>query len=240
MELDLRSFTPARVAIGRTGNSVPTAELLRFQLDHARARDAVYQELAPGWPPLPHIALASAARNRAEYLRRPDLGRKLSEESKTRLAKGAYDAAIVIADGLSALAVQRHALPLLEELLPLLNSEAWSLAPLTVVSRGRVAIGDEIGQCLGARSATVLIGERPGLTSPDSLGIYVTWDPRPGRTDAERNCISNVRGEGLSYGVAARLIHLLLSEARRQELSGVGLRPALKEEPSGKPAITAP
>ena len=222
MELDLRSFTPARVAIGRTGNSLPTCELLRFQLDHARARDAVYQELDPNWPPLPHIALHSAARDRGTYLRRPDLGRKLSEESKARLQPGNYDTAIVIADGLSALAVDRHALPLLEEVRALL--QGWRLAPLTVVSQGRVAIGDEIGQLLGARSVVLLIGERPGLTSPDSLGAYLTWDPRPGRTDAERNCVSNIRAEGLSYSSAARRIHLLLSAARRQGISGIQLR----------------
>jgi ethanolamine ammonia-lyase small subunit len=224
MDVDLRSFTPARVALGRTGNSVPTAELLRFQLDHARARDAVYQELPRGWPPVPHVAVLSAARDRAEYLRRPDLGRKLSEESKARLKPGDYDAAIVMADGLSALAAERHALPLFDALFPLLSSEDWRLAPLTVASQGRVAIGDEIGERLGARAVVVLIGERPGLSSPDSLGVYVTWDPKPGRTDAERNCISNIRTEGLGYGAAGRLIHLLLSEARRQKLSGVRLR----------------
>jgi ethanolamine ammonia-lyase small subunit len=224
MELDLRSFTPARVAIGRTGNSLPTAELLRFELDHARARDAVYRELAPGWPPLPHIALQSAAPDRSTYLRRPDLGRRLSEESKTRLSHGDYDTAIIIADGLSALAVERHALPLLEQLQALLPREDWRLAPLTVVAQGRVAVGDEIGERLGARSVVVLIGERPGLTSPDSLGVYFTWNPRPGRTDAQRNCVSNIRAEGLGYGPAARLIHLLLNEARRQKLSGVQLR----------------
>jgi ethanolamine ammonia-lyase small subunit len=224
MALDLKAFTPARVAIGRTGNSLPTAELLRFQLDHARARDTVYQELDPGWPPLPHLALRSAAGDRGTYLRRPDLGRRLSEESKALLAPGDYDVAIAIADGLSALAVHRHALPLLEELSQLLRAEDWRLAPFAVVSQGRVAIGDEIGQLLGARSVVLLIGERPGLTSPDSLGIYVTWDPRLGRTDAERNCVSNVRAEGLGYVAAARRIHLLLNAARLQMVSGVQLR----------------
>ncbi len=224
MELDLRTFTPARVAIGRTGNSLPTSELLRFELDHARARDAVYRELEPGWPPVPHIALHSAARDRSTYLRRPDLGRKLSEESKARLEPGDYGAALVIADGLSALAVQRHALPLLEELQALLAADHCRLAPLSVAAQGRVAVGDEIGERLGARSVVVLIGERPGFSSPDSLGAYITWDPHPGRTDAERNCVSNIRAEGLGYGAAARLIHFLLSEARRQKLSGVQLR----------------
>jgi len=224
LELDLRSFTPARVAIGRTGNSVPTRELLRFELDHARARDAVYHELEPGWPPHPHLSLHSAARDRATYLRRADLGRKLSDESRALLTPGDYDAAIVVADGLSALAVHRHALPLLEELLLPLKNENWRLAPLTVVSQGRVAIGDEIGQLLGARLVVLLIGERPGLTSPDSLGIYVTWNPRPGRTDAERNCVSNIRTEGLDYRAAVRHVHFLLNEARRQKLTGIRLR----------------
>jgi ethanolamine ammonia-lyase small subunit len=157
-------------------------------------------------------------------LRRPDLGRVLNEESRAQLKPGDYDAAIVIADGLSALAVHRHAAPLLEALLPLLEETGWRLAPLTVVSQGRVAVGDEIGQRLGARLVVVLIGERPGLSSPDSLGIYLTWDPRPGRTDAERNCISNVRTEGLSYGLAARQLHFLMSEARLRKLSGIELK----------------
>lgn len=209
--------------MGRTGNSVPTSELLRFQLDHARARDAVYRELDRGWPPLPHLALHSAAADRATYLRRPDLGRKLDDESKARIEAGDFDAAIIIADGLSALAGHRHALPLLGELLPLLEAQGWRLAPLAVVSQARVAIGDEIGQLLGARLSVVLIGERPGLSSPDSLGVYLTWDPRPGRTDAERNCISNIRAEGLGYGAAARQIDLLLNAARQRKLSGVRL-----------------
>ena len=220
MALDLKSFTPARVALGRTGHSLPTAELLRFQLDHARARDAVYEPLDPASLGVPHILLRSAAPDRATYLRRPDLGRQLGAD--TQLEGGDYDAAIVIADGLSAPAVHRHAVPLLTALMPLL--EDWRLAPLTVVLQGRVAIGDEIGQRLGARQVAMLIGERPGLTSPDSLGIYLTWDPRPGRHDAERNCISNVRTEGLPYGLAARKLHFLMSEARVRKLSGVGLK----------------
>jgi ethanolamine ammonia-lyase small subunit len=220
MAIDLRAYTPARVALGRTGHSLPTAELLRFQLDHARARDAVYQELDANSLGVPHVLLRSAAADRATYLRRPDLGRVLA--NGTELALGSYDAAIVIADGLSAAAVHRHAVPLLEALLPRL--EGWALAPLSVVLQGRVAIGDEIGERLGAKQVVVLIGERPGLTSPDSLGIYLTWDPRPGRTDAERNCISNVRAEGIGYGLAAHKLHFLMSEARVRKLSGVGLK----------------
>jgi ethanolamine ammonia-lyase small subunit len=224
MAPDLRSFTPARVALGRTGHSLPTAELLRFQLDHARARDAVFQELDPASLGIPHLLLRSMAESRAVYLRRPDLGRSLSEESRTLLEGGDYDAAIAIADGLSAAAIHHHAIPLLEALMPRLEAEAWNLAPLTVVLQGRVAVGDEIGMLLGARLVVLLIGERPGLTSPDSLGVYLTWDPRPGRTDAERNCISNVRSEGLAYGAAAGKIHFLMREARMRKLSGVALK----------------
>jgi ethanolamine ammonia-lyase small subunit len=222
MAVDLKQFTPARVALGRAGHGLPTAELLRFQLDHARARDAVYRELDPASLGLPHILVRSAAPDRRTYLQRPDLGRKLSADA--RLAKGDYDAAIVIADGLSAPAVHHHAVPLLEALSALLTAEDWRLAPLTVALQARVAIGDEIGQRLGARQVVVFIGERPGLTSPDSLGVYLTWDPRPGRTDAERNCISNVRTEGIAYAAAARKLHFLMREARTRKLSGVALK----------------
>jgi len=222
MVVDLKSFTPARVAQGRTGHSLLTAELLRFRLDHACARDAVHQPLDPGSLGAPHVMLHSAAADRDAYLRRPDLGRQLDATSRARLRKGDYDAAIVIADGLSAPAVHHHAAPLLAELQPLLAG--WRLAPLTVVLQGRVAIGDEIGERLGARLVIVLIGERPGLTSPDSLGIYLTWDPRPGRTEAERNCISNVRTEGTSYEDAARRLHSLMEASRVRRVSGFSLK----------------
>jgi len=218
--------------LGRTGHSVPTAELLRFQLDHARARDAVWEELDPRGLRLPHVLLSSAAPERRTYLRHPELGRTLSAESRTLLQRGDYDAAVVLADGLSATAVQRHAPLLLAELMPRLEAERWRLAPLTVVVQGRVAIGDEIGGRLGARMAVVLIGERPGLSSPDSLGVYLTWDPRPGRTDAQRNCISNIRSEGLSYRTAAHTLHFLMREARVRRLTGVELKegaPLLEE-----------
>lgn len=224
MAADLRSFTPARVALGRSGHSLPTAEWLRFQLDHARARDAVYEELDPGSLPKPHVLLRSAARDRGEYLRRPDLGCLLSDSSRVLLEPGDYDAAIVIADGLSATAVHRHASPLWEALQRRLAPGNWRLAPISVVCQGRVAIGDEIGERLGARLAVVLIGERPGLTSPDSLGIYLTWEPRRGRTNAERNCISNVRPEGTTYEVAAEELHWLMKAARVRQLSGVRLK----------------
>jgi ethanolamine ammonia-lyase small subunit len=220
MAVDLRAFTPARVGIGRTGHSLTTAELLRFQLDHARARDAVHEPLDPASLGIPHTLLHSAAPDRAAYLRRPDLGRRLAPD--TRLELGDYDAAFIIADGLSAPAVHRHAVPLLNAINPRLDG--WRLAPLTVVVQGRVAIGDEIGQRLGARLSVVLIGERPGLTSPDSLGVYLTWDPRPGRTDADRNCISNIRAEGLSYEAAAGTLVMLMQAARTRGLSGVALK----------------
>lgn len=222
MAVDLRSFTPARVALGRTGHSLPTAELLRFQLDHARARDAVHEPLDPSAISCEHLLLHSAAPDRATYLRRPDLGRRLDEKSRGLLVRGDYDAAIVIVDGLSAPAIHHHAAALLAELIPMLAD--WRLAPLTVALEGRVAIGDEIGEALGARLVVALIGERPGLSSPDSLGIYLTWDPRPGRTDAARNCISNVRTEGNSYPVAAQKLLFLMREARTRKLSGVGLK----------------
>jgi ethanolamine ammonia-lyase small subunit len=222
MALDLKAFTPARVGLARAGSSLATAELLRFQLDHARARDAVYFELDPSAIALPHVLVRSAAHDRAAYLRRPDLGRTLSEGSRSLLVPGDYDAAIVIADGLSAPAVHHHASPLLEALLPTLS--AWRLAPLTVALQARVALGDEIGEALGARMAVVLIGERPGLTSPDSLGIYLTWDPRRGKHDAQRNCISNVRTEGISYELAAHKLHSLMSTSRARQLSGVALK----------------
>jgi ethanolamine ammonia-lyase small subunit len=164
----------------------------------------------------------SAAPDRATYLRRPDLGRRLRPADEALICPGPYDAAFVIADGLSAPAVHRHAVSVLDAVLPKLAG--WRIAPLTVVLQGRVAIGDEIGQRLGARLVVVLIGERPGLTSPDSLGVYLTWDPRPGRTDAERNCISNVRAEGLSYEVAAATLAFLMNAARSRQLSGVGLK----------------
>ena len=169
------------------------------------------------------IALSSAVRNRDEYLKRPDLGRRLSDDSRERLAglRAEYDAAFVIADGLSAPAVHRHAAPLLELLLRDLD---WCIAPVAIVEQGRVAIGDEIGELFGARLIVVLIGERPGLSSPDSLGAYLTWQPRPGRTNAERNCVSNIRAEGLGYEAAAHKLLFLMNESRRLKLSGVRLK----------------
>ncbi len=228
----LRDYTSARVELGRAGSSLPTRALLEFQLAHAKARDAVHLPLAVSslvlelkQRGLSSIALASAAGDRDEYLKRPDLGRRLNEESRERLTtlRAEYEAAFVIADGLSALAAHRHAGPLLDLLLRDLD---WRIAPVAIVEQGRVAIGDEIGELLGARMIVVLIGERPGLSSPDSLGAYLTWQPRPGRTDAERNCVSNIRAEGLSYATAAHKLLFLMNESRRLKLSGVQLKEA--------------
>jgi len=226
----LRDFTPARVGLGRVGHSVPTSELLDFQLAHAQARDAVHLPLDVNslvlelkQKNIQCATLTSAATDRFIYLRRPDLGRQLSAGSRESLRSlaGSWDAAFVIADGLSALAVHRHAVTLLELVLAKLD---WRIAPIAIVEQGRVAIGDEIGQLLGAQLAVVLIGERPGLSSADSLGVYLTWQPQPGRTDAERNCISNIRAEGLSYPAAAHKLLFLMNESRRLRLSGVRLK----------------
>jgi len=228
---DLRHYTPARVALGRAGSAVATREILDFQLAHAQARDAVHAALDVGTlldglrrRNLPCCALRSAAPDRGSYLRHPDLGRKLAPESAAELRAAACDVVFVIADGLSALAANRHALPLLDAVLPLLDRNSWSIAPVCVVEQGRVAIGDSIGAALKARTSVVLIGERPGLSSPDSLGVYITWSPQPGRTDAERNCTSNIRPEGLSYAAAGKTVAFYLHESRRQKLTGVALK----------------
>lgn len=230
----LRRYTPARVGLSRTGVSLETRDLLDFQLAHARARDAVHARLDAGWLAktvgeicgVEVLRLRSEAQDRATYLKRPDLGRKLDAESRAMLEGKAPRRervlALVIADGLSALAVERHAPALIKELLPRLSH--WRLAPICIVEQGRVAIGDEIGQALGAAIVVVLIGERPGLSSPDSLGAYMTWAPRPGRTDAERNCISNIRTEGLGPEQAAAELAGTLLEASRRQLTGVALK----------------
>lgn len=228
----LRELTPARVGLGRTGVSLATREVLGFQLSHARARDAVHARMNASAlaaelervSGATAVRLHSAARGRVEYLQRPDLGRALDEASRTVLMEHAgaeFDLVFVVADGLSALAVERHVVPLMEKLLPRLA--AWKIAPVCVVEQGRVAVGDVIGEALSAMIAVVLIGERPGLSSPDSLGAYVTWQPRVGRTDAERVCISNIRTEGLGYAQAAEQLVRVLSDARRMRLTGVAL-----------------
>ncbi|MEM8618562.1 MAG: ethanolamine ammonia-lyase subunit EutC [Actinomycetota bacterium] len=246
----LRRFTAARIGQGRVGHSQTTAAQLQFQLDHARARDAVHAQLdrtrldnalAPFG--LPRLWLHSQASDRAHYLRRPDLGRRLDGASRSQLEdqRGPSDLALVIADGLSATAIDRHAPPFLAALLPLLAGESWRLAPLSIVEQGRVAVGDEVAATLGARMVLVLIGERPGLSAPDSLGLYLTWAPRSaqqgGRQDSERNCISNVRQGGMSYAEAAVKSHYLLREARRRQLTGVELK---DDAPAGAIVAQAP
>jgi ethanolamine ammonia-lyase small subunit len=237
----LRRFTPARIGLGRAGVSLPTAAQLDFQLAHAQARDAVHRPLDVqalrgeiDTLGLDSVALHSAATSRAMYLQRPDLGRQLGTASRQQLealqvqrhAQGVmqHDIAFVLVDGLSALAVQRHAAPLLATALATEAASAWTRAPVAIVEQGRVAVGDEIGALLDSRIVVVLIGERPGLSSPDSLGIYLTWAPRPGRNDAERNCISNVRPEGLGYADAAEKLVYLLEQALSRGLTGVGLK----------------
>lgn len=231
----LRQYTAARIALGRAGASVPTGAHLAFQQAHAQARDAVHTPLnvdtlltglrGLGEAPL---LVQSRATDRASYLQRPDLGRRLAEPSAAALAaldSRATDLAFVLADGLSALALQRQALPLFTALRERLVAEGgWTWAPPVIATQARVALGDEVGALLRARCVVVLIGERPGLSAPDSLGLYFAWAPRVGLVDAERNCISNVRAEGLPPVAAAAKLHALLREARRRQLSGVALK----------------
>jgi len=238
----LRRFTDARIALGRAGHSVPTAAHLEFQLAHARARDAVHlpfdvQGLASNLEHsgLPTLRLHSAAANRDSYLQRPDLGRRLSAASLQALGQWStehppvtpYDVALVVADGLSALAVHQNAVPLIAALRERFHSDlqhTWAVAPVALVEQGRVAVGDEVGQVLGARMVVVLIGERPGLSSPDSMGIYLSASPRVGLSDAQRNCVSNVRPAGLSVAAAADRLHYLLDRARALGVTGVALK----------------
>lgn len=228
----LRSHTPARIALGRAGPSLPTREVLAFGVAHARARDAVHlaldvDALEAQLRTQGHttVRVHSAAPDRATYLARPDLGRRLEGTSADRLASAGEspDIAVAIEDGLSAVAVQRHAVPLLGALRAI-APQRWAAVPVVIALQGRVALGDEIGERLGAGLVVVMIGERPGLSSPDSLGIYVTHAPRTGRTDAERNCISNIRPEGLAYPDAAARLDWLVAEALHRGLTGVALK----------------
>ena len=229
----LRSLTPARLALGRAGASLPTGEVLRFGWDHAQARDAVQLRLdvdalerdvaALGFAT---VRVASEAADRSTYLMRPDLGRRLDSGDAQALDQAAFsgsDLALVVADGLSSLAVQRHAPAVLEQIIARVPPD-WRLSPVAIATQARVAMGDDIGERLHAEMVAILIGERPGLSSPDSLGIYLTWQPRVGRSDAERNCISNIRPEGLSYAQAAHKLIWLCQQARRMKLSGVALK----------------
>jgi ethanolamine ammonia-lyase small subunit len=230
----LRAATRARVALGRAGDALPTARELEFRAAHAAARDAVHQPLDPGLvrahlPGAELLEVHSAAPDRATYLQRPDLGRQLAEG--TELPRGDADLAVVVADGLSPRAVHEHAGGLVTALLQRLPG--WTVAPLVLAHQARVALGDAVGEALGARAVVVLIGERPGLSSADSLGVYLTWDPRPGRVDSERNCVSNVRPpHGLSYAQAADTVAALLGAARELGASGV----VLKDEGPALPA----
>ncbi|MBV9530602.1 MAG: ethanolamine ammonia-lyase subunit EutC [Bradyrhizobium sp.] len=231
---DLRSLTPARVALGQAGASLPTKALLDFSLAHARARDAVHACFhaasliaAVGALGLSAFSVASRAANRQDYLRRPDLGRRL-DQSSIEIVHGhsrpSCALTIVIGDGLSPRAVHAHAVELIRHLLPRLAADQTELGDTVVASLARVALGDEIGACLNARMVLMLIGERPGLSAPDSLGAYLTFAPRIGRTDAERNCVSNIHGEGLAYDDAAFKIGWLVREGFRRKVTGVALK----------------
>lgn len=236
----LAALTDARIALGRAGSSLPTRETLRFALDHARARDAVHAPLDPG--PLKAalealcgacLQVKSAAADRACYLQRPDLGRRLSDADRAALTGPAdgFDVAFVLGDGLSAEALQRHALPLLESLWPALRAQGLRLAPPVLAEQARVALGDEVGERLGARLVVVLLGERPGLSSPDSLGAYLTAAPRAGLSDAARNCVSNIRPAGLAYALAAYKLCWLI-EAGLQGGTGVALKDQSEADPA--------
>ncbi|MCC9166550.1 ethanolamine ammonia-lyase subunit EutC [Pontibacter harenae] len=230
----LKAFTAARIALGRAGTSVPLKASLAFKMAHAHARDAVFSSLNLDLLleeleqfQLPVHLLHSLATDRQEYLQRPDLGRRLHSASAALLSEEGQtfaDVAIVLADGLSATAVNTHAVPLLQILLPALQKAGFKVASLTVVEQARVAVADEIGELLGAKLSLVFIGERPGLSSPDSLGAYFTYAPKLGTTDEGRNCISNIRPEGLPYAFAAEKCLYLIKEALRRKLTGVALK----------------
>src|ERR1700761_1073431 len=231
---DLRQLTPARVGLGRSGAGLPTDALLAFTLDHARARDAVHAafDVANLMQGLDALGLApiearSRARDRKDYLRRPDLGRMLDEDSRRLLAaprSAPHQLAVVIGDGLSPAAVNHHAVELIRHLIPRLAAETIEIGCTVVASGARVALGDEVGALVGARMLLMLIGERPGLSTPDSLGAYLTFAPAPGRTDAERNCISNIHAAGLGHDEATSRIAWLIREGLAREVTGVSLK----------------
>lgn len=231
---DLRELTPARVGLGRSGASLPTSALLAFTLDHARARDAVHAAfdlggIAAGLAGLgiTPLEVSSQARSRRDYLRRPDLGRMLDSASRRSLESSGVTAcpcAIVIGDGLSPTAVNVHAVELIRHLVPRLKADGIDAGAVIAASGARVALGDEIGTILGARMLVMLIGERPGLSAPDSLGAYLTFAPRIGLTDADRNCISNIHRAGLSYAEAAFRISWLVREGLARQITGIALK----------------
>jgi Ethanolamine ammonia-lyase, small subunit len=225
----LGRYTAARIALGRSGDGLPTARLLEFQLDHARARDAVHlpfdaEAVAAAITALPTRIVQSRAADRATYLRRPDLGRRLEAADRGRLAAEAndWDLVFVVCDGLSALAVHTSAAAVIGSIIPRLDG--WRIAPVVLARQGRVALGDDIATALAARMVVVLIGERPGLSSADSLGAYLTWAPHVGHVDAERNCLSNIRPGGMPTEAAATELAWLITEARRLRLTGIGLK----------------
>jgi len=229
----LKGFTRARIALGRVGSSLPTKEVLDFGLAHAMARDAVHLaldtealQLALEGQGNQVIQVQSKAADRASYLLRPDYGRKLDAsvaQLEDMKAAAGIDFLVVVGDGLSSLAVERHVQPLLAEIRKVTPAE-WTTGPVVIASQARVAIADEIGEIMGARMVVMLIGERPGLSSPDSLGIYLTYQPKAGLSDADRNCISNVRPEGLNYAAAAKKMMWLAKESMRLKVSGVALK----------------
>ncbi len=238
----LKKFTSARIGLGRAGGSLPTRELLDFSMAHAEARDAVHSEL--NVPLLREeladlnigcIELCSKARTRYEYLQRPDFGRLLSDESREKLAGFKHDdidLVIVVADGLSATAAQTQTPELLKIWLPMLRSASLRIGPVVIVRQGRVAVEDEIGALLGAKAAVILIGERPGLGTPDSLGAYLVFNPQPGNKDNNRNCVSNIRPAGLPLKIAADTLEYLVTESLRRCLSGVDLKDERKDTPA--------
>lgn len=257
----LKKYTDARIGLGRTGVSLPTDELLDFQLAHAKARDAVHlplniEELLYEFSNMPlelelfgkrnskgvlnegciPLVLSSKAKTRDIYLQRPDLGRRLNEESKQLIEKlkenKEYDLAIVVVDGLSSIAIKNNSIDFIKKLTKELveDEEDWTLAAFTIVKQGRVAIGDEIGSLLNAKAVLVLIGERPGLSSPDSLGLYLTYAPKVGLNDSNRNCISNIRVDGLSFEEASKKALYLLKESRRLKISGVNIKDRTQED----------
>lgn len=247
---NLKAYTRARIALGRAGSSIPTDEILRFGYAHAAARDAVHVPLDTAaleqqlhQAGFETLQVQSAAPDRHTYLLRPDLGRKLNDVSASLLAaypQKVFDLLLLVGDGLSSLAVKNHARPVLEEICRIAPS-TWKIAPVVIATQARVALTDEVGTLLKARVVLMLVGERPGLTSPDSLGIYLTYEPRAGRQDSERNCISNVRPEGLGYHAAARKAVWLAGEAMSLRLSGIGLKDQsdIPTIPSGSDEITS-
>jgi ethanolamine ammonia-lyase small subunit len=238
----LRAATRARIGLGRTGDALAIRDVLEFQLAHAKARDAVHTPLdtdaiTRDLAPRPTARVHSRAPDRDTYLRRPDLGRQL-DPACSRSLTGPCDAVFVIADGLSPVAVQRHAVALLDACLARLSG--WNLAPIVIATQARVALGDAIGACLQATISVMLIGERPGLSVADSLGVYLTYLPRIGRLDSERNCISNIHADGLSYDAAADMLAWLMTEARTRKLTGVGLKDDRPAAPSFPDQSLAP